>query len=109
MARLDALTAAYADQNAALIDWLDGLPPPAWERPSRLPGWTVRELAFHATDLTAIVVRALAGGGSKQAPLSIAQYTAAWRPAAEEIAARDRAAASDVNPPAVIANARRAR
>lgn len=109
MARLDALTAAYADQNAALIEWLDGLPSTAWERPSRLAGWTVRELGFHATDMTAVVVRALDAGRIKHEPLSIAQYTEAWQAAADEIAARDRAAATDVEPAGVIANARDAR
>lgn len=103
------MTAAYAAQNAALIDWLERLPPQDWEQPSRLPGWTVRELGFHATDMTAVVVRALAGGGMKQTPLSIAKYTEAWREAADEIAARDRASARDIEPAGVIANARSAR
>jgi uncharacterized protein (TIGR03083 family) len=109
MARLDDLTAAYAAQNAGLISWLERLPRESWEAPSRLPGWSVRELAFHATDMTAVVVRALSAGAVRAAPQTIAVYTSAWAPAAPEIAARDRGAAGGLDADAVLANATRAR
>jgi uncharacterized protein (TIGR03083 family) len=109
MPRLADLRAAYAAQQAALVSWLSHLPEPAWHQTSRLAGWTVRDLAFHATDMTAVVVRALAVGPVREAPLSIAAYTAAWPLAADEIATRDREAAHERGPEAVLANAAAAR
>jgi uncharacterized protein (TIGR03083 family) len=109
MARLDDLTAAYAAQNSALTTWLERLSRETWERPSRLPGWSVRELAFHATDMTAVVVRGLAAGPVREPPQTIAVYTSAWAAAAGEIAARDREAAGSLDVEAVLANAARAR
>jgi hypothetical protein len=55
VARLVDLQAAYDAQHSALAAWLGGLPESAWGLPSRLPGWTVRELALHATDPTGVV------------------------------------------------------
>jgi uncharacterized protein (TIGR03083 family) len=109
MARLPDVQAAYAAQNTALTTWLAGLPASAWETPSRLDGWTVRELAFHATDMTAVVVRALADGPVRDAPQTIAGYTSAWPAVAGEIAARDRAGATGLDPAAILTNAAVAR
>jgi uncharacterized protein (TIGR03083 family) len=109
MARLEDIQSAYGGQQALLTTWLAGLPLDAWDRPSRLPGWTVRELAFHATDMTAVVVRALAAGPVREPPQSIARYTSAWPAVAAEIAARDRDGAAGLDPAAVLANAATAR
>ena len=105
MPRLADLQDAYAAQQSALVAWLAALPGAAWREPSRLAGWTVRELAFHATDMTAVVVRALATGPVRDQPLSVAAYTSAWRTVAGEIVARDRAAAGDRDASAVLSNA----
>jgi uncharacterized protein (TIGR03083 family) len=109
VARLSDLQPAYAAQNAALTTWLIDLPPEAWEVPSRLAGWTVRELAFHATDMTAVVVRALTAGPVRSAPQTIAAYTGAWPAVAGEIAARDRDGAAGLDPAGILANAAAAR
>jgi uncharacterized protein (TIGR03083 family) len=109
MARLGDLQTAYGAQQAALVEWLTVLPEAAWGCPSRLAGWTVRDLAFHATDMTAVVVRAVAAGPVPEAPLTIAGYTAIWPAVAEEIAARDRESAQDRDAAAVLANAADAR
>lgn len=109
MPRLADLQDAYAAQQSALVAWLAALPGAAWREPSRLAGWTVRDLAFHATDMTAVVVRALATGPVRDQPLSVAAYTSVWRTVAGEIVARDRAAAGDRDASAVLANAAAAR
>jgi uncharacterized protein (TIGR03083 family) len=56
-----------------------------------------------------VVVDALALGPMQGAPLTISSYTAAWAPAGQEIALRDRAAARDLDPAGVLANAAAAR
>jgi uncharacterized protein (TIGR03083 family) len=109
MPRLADLRIAYAEQQAALTAWLAELPASAWVEPSRLPEWTVRELAFHATDMTAVVVRALAAGPVSDRPLTIADYTGVWQSVSAEIAARDRAAVADRDAAGVLANAAVAR
>jgi uncharacterized protein (TIGR03083 family) len=109
MAKLEDLQSAYAAQQALLVTWLGALSPDVWERPSRLLGWSVRELAFHATDMTAVVVRALNDGPVNEPAQTIAGYTSAWPVVAGEIAARDRDGASGLDPAGVLANAAAAR
>jgi uncharacterized protein (TIGR03083 family) len=109
MATLEDLQSAYAGQQSLLVTWLGTLPDDGWERPSRLPGWSVRELAFHATDMTAVVVRALVDGPVSEPAQTIAGYTSAWPAVAAEIAARDRDGASGLDPAGVLANAAVAR
>jgi uncharacterized protein (TIGR03083 family) len=85
---------AYDAQQANLIGWLSALPGNLWHQPSVLGAWTVRQLAFHTTEVPGAMTRALAGGPVRAKPLTIAEYTAAWAPAAEEIAQRDRKGAA---------------
>jgi uncharacterized protein (TIGR03083 family) len=80
--------AAYAAQLESLLTWLGRLPASAWDQPSRLPAWTVGVLAFHTTEVPGSLTRALAGGVSRDKPLSIASYTSRWHAAAPEIAER---------------------
>ncbi|HVU62163.1 MAG TPA: sterol carrier family protein [Mycobacteriales bacterium] len=103
------LRTAYEAQQHNVVDWLTALPASDWERPSRLAGWTVRELGFHVTDMTTVVVRALAAGAVRDKPLTIAAYTSAWPTAGPEIAQRDRDAAAGKTPAEVLANAADAR
>jgi uncharacterized protein (TIGR03083 family) len=109
MPRLAELTAAYAAQNTHVVDWLQALPAAAWEQPSRLGEWSVRELGFHVTDMTAVVVTALADGPVRVPAQTIAAYTAAWPAAAAEIAGRDRDGARNLDPAGVLTNAAAAR
>ena len=109
MPDLDALRTAYESQQANVVDWLTALPVDAWDRQSRLDGWTVRELGFHVTDMTGVVVTALAAGELRDKPQSIAAYTAKWSAAGPEIAQRDRDRAARLSPADVIANAAVAR
>jgi uncharacterized protein (TIGR03083 family) len=107
--KLAATRAAYEAQQRNVTEWLLALPPDIWKRSSRLSGWTVRELAFHVTDMTGVVVRALAAGRVRDKPLSIAAYTSAWSEASAEIAQRDRDNAVGLTSGDVLRNAARAR
>jgi uncharacterized protein (TIGR03083 family) len=103
MSRLDDLRAAYDGQLALLVEWLTALPPEAAAGPSRLPAWTVAELAFHTTEVPRALTNAVAAERPAEPALSIAAYTSRWRAAAVEIAERDRAAAEGQRMPAVVA------
>jgi uncharacterized protein (TIGR03083 family) len=109
MPRISHVRDAYAGQQTAVCQWLEALPADAWMRPSRLDGWTVRDLAFHVTDMTAVVVRALDAGPVRDPALTLAAYTSQWVVAAEEIRDRDRDAAGDLDAVGVLANAAAAR
>ena len=38
---------ALLEQSRTILGWLQGLAPEAFERPTVLPGWSVRQLAGH--------------------------------------------------------------
>jgi uncharacterized protein (TIGR03083 family) len=88
MARLDQTRAAYVAQLDELLAWLEQLPDAAWNQPSRLPAWTVGQLAFHTTEVPSALTDALAAARPADRPLSIAGYTARWGAASAEIADR---------------------
>jgi uncharacterized protein (TIGR03083 family) len=96
------LRAAYDVQVRNLVSWIATVPPEVWDAPSRLPGWTVGELAFHTTEVPHTVIWALLESPTKERPQTIAQYTAHWSKAAGEIADRDRRAARDVGRDEVV-------
>ena len=103
MARLDDLRAAYDGQLAALLAWLRTLPVGVVDQPSRLPGWTVRELAFHTTEVPRALTAAIAAGRPSERPLSIAAYTSRWQAAAPDIVERDRMGGEGQSIEAIIA------
>lgn len=107
--RLEATRAAYVAQQRNVVEWLTDLPADAWDRPSWLEAWTVRELAFHVTNMTGVVITALDAGAVKDKPLTIASYTSAWPAAGSEIAQRDKDASAGLDREAVLANAEQAR
>jgi uncharacterized protein (TIGR03083 family) len=88
--RTDRILAAYDAQQLALVEWLRGVPDDLLDRPSVLGGWTVRDLAFHTTEVPLALVTAVDAGPTRDKPLTIAAYTERWATAADEIAARDR-------------------
>jgi uncharacterized protein (TIGR03083 family) len=102
MTRISDLRAAYDGQLAALAGWLRALPVGVEETQSRLPGWTVGELAFHTTEVPQALLAALAAPPPGGRPMSIAAYTASWRTAAAEIESRERAGAQGVGVEDVI-------
>jgi uncharacterized protein (TIGR03083 family) len=89
-----ALEAAYDGQSVALQNCLHALPDEVADEPSRLPGWTVRELAFHVTEVPRSLTDALAADAPVGAPMTIAAYTGQWREAAAQIERRDREGAT---------------
>jgi uncharacterized protein (TIGR03083 family) len=95
--------AAYAAQQTNLVSWLTALPSSAWDRPSRLAGWTVQQLAFHTTEVPRALTASLAKDSPKARALSIADYTAKWRDAADQIAERDRAGAVGIGMVEIVA------
>jgi uncharacterized protein (TIGR03083 family) len=101
-ADISTLRAAYDAQVLYLVNWISTVPIESWDSPSRLPAWTVGELAFHTTEVPNTVVWALLDGAVKDRPQTIAQYTSHWRKAASEIAERDRKAARSVGRDAVV-------
>jgi uncharacterized protein (TIGR03083 family) len=101
-ADLASLRAAYDVQVRNLVSWIATAPPEVWDSPSRLPGWTVGQLAFHTTEVPNTVIAALLEDPVKGRAQSIAQYTSHWSKAAEEIAERDRMASRDVGREAVV-------
>jgi uncharacterized protein (TIGR03083 family) len=108
-AELTKLRAAYEAQQHNVVDWLGFLPAAAWELPSRLDAWSVRELGFHVTSMTGVVIVALNADVPRDKPQTIAAYTAKWPAAGPEIAQRDRDGATGMSASDVIANATQAR
>lgn len=101
-ARLPDLRAAYDAQQGRLLQWLRDLEANDWQRPSRLAGWSVRDLAFHTTEVPRALTRALAEPRPPGRALTIAEYTRRWASAASEIATRDRDAAADLTQSQII-------
>jgi uncharacterized protein (TIGR03083 family) len=91
---IPSLLSAYDAQQQNLVEWLTRLPGNLWHRPSVLGAWTVRQLAFHTTEVPASLTRALDAGAVRDKPLSIAEYTSAWAANADDIAKRDRTGAA---------------
>src|SRR5256885_13216672 len=102
-ATIASLRAAYEAQQRNLVNWLTALPGNLWHRPSVLGAWTVRQLAFHTTEVPGAMTRALAGGPVRDKPLTIGAYTSAWAANADEIAERDRKGAAGLIKADVIA------
>ncbi len=90
MATPSDLRAAYAAQQAAIVDWLRRLPSTAADQPSRLSGWTVQQLAFHTTEVPRALTAALGEAPPVERAMSISAYTARWRESAGQIEQRDR-------------------
>jgi uncharacterized protein (TIGR03083 family) len=91
---ISSLRSAYDAQQENLVTWLRTLPGNLWHQPSVLDAWTVRQLAFHTTEVPGSLTRALAGGAVRDKALSIAAYTSVWASNAKEIAQRDRKGAA---------------
>ena len=100
---ISSLRSAYDAQHANLVGWLARTPSNLWHQPSVLDAWAVRQLAFHTTEVPGSLTRALANGPVRRTPLTIAAYTAAWAPAATEIADRDRKGAAGLDKRKILA------
>jgi len=107
MATIEAARGAYLAQQAQIVAWLEALPLEAWERPSRLPGWTVRELAVHVVVTGRVVVDAVGAGPVAASALTVAEYVGGYADAAAQIAQRGLDRARELDAGAVLALARR--
>ena len=101
-ADIATLRAAYGAQVHNLVGWIAAVPQGSWGETSRLPGWTVGQLAFHTTEVSNAVIAALLEDKASGRSQSIAEYTAHWRAAAGEIAERDRVNAGDLDREGVV-------
>jgi uncharacterized protein (TIGR03083 family) len=86
--RIEELLVGYDEQQALLAGWFRQLPAAIADLPSRLAGWTVRQLAFHITEVPRALCIAIEAAPSGEPVLSIAGYTSKWRQSAGEIAQR---------------------
>jgi uncharacterized protein (TIGR03083 family) len=107
--RFESTRAAYVAQQHNVVGWLTALTADSWTQPSRLDGWSVLELGLHVTDMTGVVVRALAHGALSEPPLTVAGYISAWAAAGEEIAQRERDKAAGLDRDGVLTNAAQAK
>jgi uncharacterized protein (TIGR03083 family) len=76
-ARLSAQE-ALLEQSRAVLAWLRGLPADAYERPSVLPGWSVRQLAGHLLLVHTGLARAL-DVPTTEAALPIHEFVTRYR------------------------------
>lgn len=93
------LVAAYDAQADLVAAWLAGLTDKDLGRPSSLPGWCVGDLAVHLAHVSSAFADAAAAAPPPRgtAPLTVAAYVAHYPAAAEEIAAREVAAAQGLS------------
>jgi uncharacterized protein (TIGR03083 family) len=99
--RLRQYLAAFAEQSAALTEWLDALPAEAFAQPSALEGWDVRTLVGHVL----LVQRGLTerlDSRDDETPLSAAQFVQRYRPAADQILERTLSTTADHTPDELI-------
>ncbi len=103
--QLTAALDSYADQSAALADWLTDLPDDAFAAPSALPGWTVRTLVGHIVGSKDGLVEWLTTRAEGKA-LPAATYVRAYAPAAADITAQSAALGDADTPAGLIARLR---
>jgi uncharacterized protein (TIGR03083 family) len=85
---------AFAAEWAVVRAWVDRIPADAYERPSVLDGWTVRDLVAHLGRAIAMLgATGVAPAGSK--PLTYARYVGQYAANASEIADGTRALAAE--------------
>jgi hypothetical protein len=76
VARLDLLRAAHAP----LLDLADGIDEDTGWRPTRLPGWTVRDLLFHLASDSQRALVALSTPADGPADTDEVSYWSGWQP-----------------------------
>ena len=58
---MEAIMAAFADQQAELSGLLDGLEEPDWLRPSACAGWTVADVVLHLCQTNELAIASVVG------------------------------------------------
>ncbi|MEO8887984.1 MAG: sterol carrier family protein [Jatrophihabitantaceae bacterium] len=94
--KIVAQVAAFAEQCAALADWLAELPAESLDRPSALDGWDVRTLAGHLALVRRGLIELLGVPGDGP-PIPLAQFYARRRPEPDEGESGTRRTAAERN------------
>ena len=94
---------ALLEQSRTVLAWLDGLPAEAFERPTVLQGWTVRQIAGHL-----VVVHASLAGSldqpTREPPLPIHEFVTRYRRDVDMIMAATLEASDGLLGPEVVAD-----
>jgi uncharacterized protein (TIGR03083 family) len=93
---------ALLEQSRTVLAWLCGLPAEAFERPTVLPAWSVRQLAGHLVLVHADVARLL-DQPTREPALPIQEFVTRYRRDAEMIMASTLEAAAGLSGPEVVA------
>jgi uncharacterized protein (TIGR03083 family) len=109
---------AFAEQSAAVADWLSEVPVADFARPSVLDGWDVRMLVAHlllvhqgllrqlgTPDSAGPIAGPIAGTmpGPIAGPVALAEYVRRYRPAVELIASSTRETGAGLSPQQLVA------
>jgi uncharacterized protein (TIGR03083 family) len=93
---------ALLEQSRAVSGWLQGLPTEAFERPTVLPGWSVRQLAGHLILVHAGLAQSL-DQPTKEVALPIHEFVTRYRRDAEMIMAATLETSAGLTGPEVVA------
>ena len=93
---------ALLEQSRAVSGWLQGLPTEAFERPTVLPGWSVRQLAGHLILVHAGLAQSL-DQPTKEVALPIHEFVTRYRRDVEMIMAATLEASAGLTGPDVVA------
>lgn len=97
-----ALQQAFLEQSRTVLGWLYGLAPEVFERPSVLPGWSVRQLVGHLV-LVHILARHSLDQPTKEPALPSHEYVKRYRRDVEMIMAATLEASEGLPGPEVVA------
>ena len=92
---------ALLEQSRAVSGWLQGLPTEAFERPTVLPGWSVRQLAGHLILVHAGLAQSL-DQPTREVALPIHEFVTRYRRDAEMIMAATLEASAGLTGPEVV-------
>ena len=92
---------ALLEQSRTVLSWLHDLPPEAFERPTVLPHWSVRQLTGHLVLIHTGLAQSL-GQPTKQAALPIHEFVTRYRRDVEMIMAATLEASEGLTGPEVV-------
>ena len=93
---------AFLEQSRTVLGWLQGLPPETFERPTVLPGWTVRQLSGHLVHVHTGCLASL-DQPTTDAALPIHEFVTRYRRDVEMIMAATLEASAGLTGPEVVA------
>ena len=93
---------ALLEQSRTVLGWLQGLAPEAFERPTVLPGWSVRQLAGHLVLVHTGLAQSL-DQPTREPALPIHEFVKRYRRDVEMITAATLEVSADLSGPEVVA------